>query len=204
MNLPSNHHSSLIMLRLSITTLFFFSRVAVNRGTSGRIVEGTQGDIDTIVQIWGTAKDAHYFIQLIFVPGRGAREPGIVVVSGDPIESTGCVRGEAVPLIEDCGSVAAVDEVDEEGAGGGRSCICQQAAVGVYIDGLFLFGVLWRVQLAIGSGTRPLESEPGQLSVGERGGMVAYQVGSPVPTDEQDDFLDWCVIRVSRTVGTVL
>lgn len=37
-----------------------------------------------------------------------------------------------------------MDEVDEEGAGGGGTGIGEKAAVGVYVDGLFLFGVLWK------------------------------------------------------------
>ena len=32
---------------------------------------------------------------------------------------------------------------------------------------------------------------------------MAYQVRSPISTDEQDSFLDWDVIRVGSTVGTM-
>ena len=37
----------------------------------------------------------------------------------------------------------------------------------------------------------------------ERGGVVAYQLRSPIPTDEQDGFLNWYVIRVSCIFGTM-
>ena len=45
--------------------------------------------------------------------------------------------------------MAAVDEVDEEGAGGGGVGVGEEAAVGVYVDRLGLFGVLRIGRLAI-------------------------------------------------------
>ena len=137
--------------RLTIPTPFS-SRVAINRRTSGRIVERTQEDRCTGAQIRCAAEVTHGFVQLIFISGRGAREPNGTVLRGDPIESTGGGRGEAASLVVNRGSVAAVDEVDEEGAGRSRTGICEKAAVGVYIGGLCLFGVLWKVRSAMDRG----------------------------------------------------
>ena len=56
--------------------------------------------------------------------------------------------------------------------------------------------------ISYGSGTRPL-NQAGTAVRWERGGILAYQVRSPISTDEQDSFLDWYAIRGSCTVGTM-
>ena len=61
--------------------------------------------------------------------------------------------------------MAAVDEVDEEGAGWSRTGIAEKTAVGVYIDGLYLFGVLWKVPSAM---DRVFESSRDSCPLGER------------------------------------
>ena len=61
--------------------------------------------------------------------------------------------------------MAAVDEVDEEGAGGGGIGIGEKAAVGVYVGGLYLFGVLWKVPSAM---DRVSESSRDSCLLGER------------------------------------
>ena len=104
----------------------------------------------TGTQIRCPAKVTHGFIQLVFVVSsvRGAREPNVAVLRGDPVEGAGRGGGEAASLVVDCGSVAAVDEVDEEGAGRGGCGVGEEAAVGVYVGGLELFGVLWNVVIS--------------------------------------------------------
>ena len=131
-----------------------FSRVTINRRASSRIIKRAQEDRRTGAQIRRTAEYTHGFIQLIFIASRdGAREPHVTVLRGDPVEGAGGERGEAVSLVVDCGAVAAVDEVDEEGAGGSGIGIGEKAAVGVYVDGLGLFGVLGICAISYGSGT---------------------------------------------------
>ena len=98
----------------------------------------------TRAQIRRPPEITHSLIKLIFISSRrrGAREPNGTILRGDPVESTGGGGGEAAPLVVNCGPVAAVDEVDEQGAGGSRGGVGEEAAVGVYIDGLGLSGVL--------------------------------------------------------------
>ena len=119
------------------------SSVAINRRARSRVVERTQEDRATGILIRRTAKVAHILVKLVLVPTpRSARRPGIINERCDPFESARGGRSEAVSLVEYRRSVAPVDEVDEEGAGGGRTNVCEQAAVGVYIGGLYLLGVL--------------------------------------------------------------
>ena len=108
----------------------------------------------TGTQIRCAAKVTHSLIKLIFTSSRrrSAREPNVAVLRGDPVESTGGGGGEAASLVVNRGSVAAVDEVDEQGAGGGRGGVCEEAAVGVYVGWLGLFGVLGRSAMDRGSG----------------------------------------------------
>ena len=108
----------------------------------------------TRAQIRRPPEITHGLIQLIFTSSRrrGAREPNGAVLRGDPIESTGGGGGEAASLVVNRGPVAAVDEVDEQGAGGSRGGVGEEAAVGVYIGWLGLFGVLWRSAMDRGPG----------------------------------------------------
>lgn len=133
------------------------SSVAIDRRARTRVVERTQKDRFALIEIRCVAKEAHILVKLVLVPiARSARGPGIINQPGDPLEIARGERGEAVSLVEDRGSVAPVDEVDEEGAGGGRIVVCEQAIVGVYIDGLDLLRVLSKNDISYWSDTRPL------------------------------------------------
>lgn len=102
------------------------SSVAIDRRARTRVVERTQKDRFALIEIRRIAKEAHILVKLVLVPiTRSARRPGIIDQPGDPLESARGERGEAVSLVEDRGSVAPVDEVDEEGARGSRISVCE-------------------------------------------------------------------------------
>ena len=123
------------------------SRITVNRRVGARIVERTQVDRSTGVHIRHAAEKAHQLVHLVLASRSATRKPRPVALLADPLERTGCIGGEAVALIEDLIAVAQVDKVDEDGAGGSGAGVCQEAVIGVYVDGLRGFGVLATVVL---------------------------------------------------------
>lgn len=99
------------------------SSVAINRRIRTRVIERTQGDRNTRADIRIATKIAHQLIHPVLAPRRTAGEPGAVSWLADPLERTRRIGGEVEAVVgaleEDLVPFAKVDEVDEDGAGGG-------------------------------------------------------------------------------------
>lgn len=99
------------------------SSVAINRRIRTRVIERTQEDRNTRADIRIATKKAHQLIHPVLAPRRTAGEPGAVFWLADPLERTRRGGGEVEAVVgaleEDLVPFAKVDEVDEDGAGGG-------------------------------------------------------------------------------------
>ena len=123
--------------------------VATSSRIRPRIIKRTQTDAITLVRIRRDAEFGHLLIHLVLAIRRVTRVPQWIGFLSNPLQVTRRRVCFLAIVIQNRGTVTEVNEVDEDGAGGGGASVRQETVVGVYVDGLRGRGVLNRRQLCV-------------------------------------------------------